>query len=89
MGLMNLLAELHSEPELKLNLKFEIEVLCKHLSLEISELRPGNVLKDYQRFEKFLNFKVIFWAILRKRISQKNAGLIQRCTMPVMGKNII
>ena len=71
MGLMNLLAELHSEPELKLNLKFEIEVLCKHLSLEISELRPGNVLKDYQRFEKFLNFKVIFWAIFRKRISQK------------------
>ena len=68
---MNLLAELHSEPELKLNLKFEIEVLCKHLSLEISELRPGNVLKDYQRFEKFLNFKVIFWAIFIKRISQK------------------
>jgi CCR4-NOT transcription complex subunit 1 len=57
MGLMNLLAELHTEPELKLNLKFEIEVLCKHLSLEIAELRPGNVLKDYQRFEKFLSFK--------------------------------
>ena len=31
MGLMNLLAELHAEPDLKLNLKFEIEVLCKHL----------------------------------------------------------
>ena len=46
--------------ELKLNLKFEIEVLCKHLTIEISELRPGNVLKDYQRFEKFLNFKVGF-----------------------------
>jgi hypothetical protein len=26
MGLMNLLAELHAEPDLKLNLKFEIEV---------------------------------------------------------------
>ena len=27
MGIMNVLAELHQEPELKLNLKFEIEVL--------------------------------------------------------------
>ena len=58
MGLMNLLAELHAEPDLKLNLKFEIEVLCKHLQLEISELRPGNALKDYQRLEKLLCFKV-------------------------------
>ena len=57
MGLMNLLAELHAEPDLKLNLKFEIEVLCKHLQLEISELRPGNVLKDHQRLEKLLSFK--------------------------------
>jgi len=57
MGLMNLLAELHSEPDLKLNLKFEIEVLCKTLNLEISELRPGNLLKDYQRLGKLLSFK--------------------------------
>ena len=39
MGLMNLLAELHAEPDLKLNLKFEIEVLCKHLHVEINDLR--------------------------------------------------
>merc|ERR1719495_1950125 len=56
-GLMNLLAELHQEPDLKLNLKFEIEVLCKTLNLEISELRPGNALKDYQRLGKLLSFK--------------------------------
>merc|ERR1719309_1642421 len=57
MGLMNLLAELHAEPDLKLNLKFEIEVLCKHLQIEICDLRPGNALKDYQRLEKLLSFK--------------------------------
>jgi len=28
MALMNVLAELHSEPDLKLTLKFEIEVSC-------------------------------------------------------------
>merc|ERR1719167_552682 len=56
-GLMNLLAELHQEPDLKLNLKFEIEVLCKTLNLEISDLRPGAALKDYQRLGKLLSFK--------------------------------
>ena len=35
-GIMNVLAELHQEPELKLNLKFEIEVLCKTLNLELA-----------------------------------------------------
>lgn len=36
MAIMNVLAELHQEPDLKLNLKFEIEVLCKTLNLEVN-----------------------------------------------------
>ena len=36
MATMNVLAELHREPELKLNLKFEIEVLCKNLQVDIN-----------------------------------------------------
>lgn len=36
MAIMNVLAELHQEPGLKLNLKFEIEVLCKALNLDIT-----------------------------------------------------
>ena len=35
MGIMNVLAELHQEQDLKLNLKFEIEVLCKNLNIDI------------------------------------------------------
>lgn len=35
MAIMSALAELHQEPELKLNLKFEIEVLCKNLNLDV------------------------------------------------------
>ena len=46
MGIMNLLAELHQEQDLKLNLKFEIEVLCKTLTIELHSLQPGNLLKD-------------------------------------------
>ena len=36
MSIMNVLAELHQEPDLKLNLKFEIEVLCKNLNIDVA-----------------------------------------------------
>jgi len=36
MAIMNVLAELHREPDMKLNLKFEIEVLCKNFGLDIN-----------------------------------------------------
>lgn len=49
MALMNVLAELHQEPDLKLNLKFEIEVLCKNLGLDISNLKPAIYLKDPEK----------------------------------------
>ncbi|XP_046976723.1 CCR4-NOT transcription complex subunit 1 isoform X2 [Vanessa cardui] len=49
MALMNVLAELHQEPDLKLNLKFEIEVLCKNLSLDITDLKPSLYLKDPEK----------------------------------------
>ncbi|XP_054715657.1 CCR4-NOT transcription complex subunit 1-like [Uloborus diversus] len=52
MGIMNVLGELHQEPDLKLNLKFEIEVLCKTLSIDINDLKPGNILKDQERYLK-------------------------------------
>lgn len=50
----------HDEPETlfclpsrfpQLNLKFEIEVLCKNLSLDINDLKPGNLLKDKEKLK--------------------------------------
>lgn len=52
MVIMNVLAELHQEPELKLNLKFEIEVLCKNLNLDIGELKPTIYLKDLDKLQE-------------------------------------
>ncbi|XP_070201958.1 CCR4-NOT transcription complex subunit 1-like isoform X11 [Littorina saxatilis] len=49
MAIMNVLAELHQEPDLKLNLKFEIEVLCKTLGLDVNDLKPATYLKDPSR----------------------------------------
>lgn len=53
-AIMNVLAELHQEPELKLNLKFEIEVLCKALNLEVAELKAAYYLKDPDRQHKIV-----------------------------------
>jgi CCR4-NOT transcription complex subunit 1 len=49
MGMMNLLAELHQEHDLKLNLKFEVEVLCKTLNIELASLSPGTLLKEFDK----------------------------------------
>lgn len=57
MALMNVLAELHREPDLKLNLKFEIEVLCKNLGLDIADLKPAIYLKDTEKI-KTINYQL-------------------------------
>jgi CCR4-NOT transcription complex subunit 1 len=44
MGMMSLLVELYQVPDLKLNLKFEIEVLAKTLKIELADIRPSNKL---------------------------------------------
>lgn len=51
MALMSVLAELHQEPDLKLNLKFEIEVLCKNLGLDINDVKPAYYLKNGEKLK--------------------------------------
>ncbi|GMR41788.1 hypothetical protein PMAYCL1PPCAC_11983, partial [Pristionchus mayeri] len=51
-ALLKLLAELHKEPDLKINLKFEIEVLCKELSVDLATLPVEGVLKDTEKLVK-------------------------------------
>ena len=47
MAIMRLLAELYHYAELKLNLKFEIEVLCKNIKLDIKDVTPSESLRNY------------------------------------------
>ncbi|KAI8372978.1 CCR4-Not complex component, Not1-domain-containing protein [Radiomyces spectabilis] len=49
MAILKLLVELYQFADLKLNLKFEIEVLCKSLSLELNDIEATSVLKDRRR----------------------------------------
>ena len=46
MAVVSLLMELYEKAEMKLNLKFEVEVLCNRLNLEISEVVPSSILTN-------------------------------------------
>ncbi|XVF33558.1 hypothetical protein REPUB_Repub17cG0178700 [Reevesia pubescens] len=49
MGILALLAEIYSMPNLKMNLKFDIEVLFKNLSVDMKDITPTSLLKDRKR----------------------------------------
>jgi CCR4-NOT transcription complex subunit 1 len=46
MAVIRLLVELYQNAELKLNLKFEIEVLCKSLSIDLAQIEPTTIIRD-------------------------------------------
>ncbi|KAJ1974262.1 CCR4-NOT core subunit cdc39, partial [Dimargaris xerosporica] len=46
MAILRVLVELYKHAELKLNLKFEIEVLCRALGIELGDITPTTYLKD-------------------------------------------
>ncbi|KAJ2550933.1 CCR4-NOT core subunit cdc39 [Coemansia sp. RSA 1933] len=46
MSIMGVLSELYVTANLKLNLAFEIEVLCKALNLDVKEIQPSSILSN-------------------------------------------
>ena len=46
MAVIGLLAELYSFAELKLNLKFDIEILCKSLQIDLDTVEPTTILRN-------------------------------------------
>jgi CCR4-NOT transcription complex subunit 1 len=46
MDIIALLLELYHSADLKLNLKFEIEVLCKELKVDLKTLEPSTMVRD-------------------------------------------
>lgn len=49
MGILALLAEIYAMPNLKMNLKFDIEVLFKNLGVQIKDVTPTSLLRDRVR----------------------------------------
>lgn len=58
-ALIKVLVEIYNETDLKLNLKFEIEILCKELNVDINTVEIGNYLKPLNRTVIFI-FGLIF-----------------------------
>ncbi|XP_078446307.1 transcription regulator isoform X2 [Wolffia australiana] len=59
MGILSLLSEIYNLPNLKLNLRFDIEVLFKNLGVDLKEVKPSILLKDRGReFEGSPDFSV-------------------------------
>ncbi|GFS30420.1 transcription regulator [Actinidia rufa] len=46
MGILGFLAEIYAMPNLKLNLKFDIEVLFKNLGVDLKNVTPTSLLKN-------------------------------------------
>ncbi|KAI6083663.1 Not1-domain-containing protein [Hypoxylon rubiginosum] len=55
MDIIHLLIELYHHAELKLNQKFEIEVLCKDLSLDHKSIEPSSELQDRVPIEEVID----------------------------------
>ncbi|KAJ9610519.1 CCR4-NOT core subunit cdc39 [Cladophialophora chaetospira] len=51
MEIIGVLLELYHHAELKLNLKFEIEVLCKEFKLDFKKLEPASIIRDRPQTE--------------------------------------
>ncbi|XP_022867508.1 CCR4-NOT transcription complex subunit 1-like isoform X1 [Olea europaea var. sylvestris] len=49
MGILGLLTEIYAMPNLKMNLKFDIEVLFKNLGVDLKDVTPTSLLKDTVR----------------------------------------
>ncbi|KAL6965062.1 hypothetical protein U1Q18_036119 [Sarracenia purpurea var. burkii] len=49
MGILGLLAEIYAMPNLKMNLKFDIEVLFKNLGVDLKDVTPTSLLRDRVR----------------------------------------
>ncbi|KAL3683907.1 hypothetical protein R1sor_001929 [Riccia sorocarpa] len=49
MGILGLLAEIYALPNLKMNLKFDIEVLYKNLGVDMKDVKPTQLLKGRPR----------------------------------------
>jgi len=55
MGLMSLLREIYDVDDLKMNIKFEVEVLCKALNLKMDEVPKGDLLTSRLAPQKVKN----------------------------------
>ncbi|PVU95448.1 hypothetical protein BB559_002733 [Furculomyces boomerangus] len=74
---VSILIELYTTAELKLNLKFEIEVLCRALGLDIKTITPSQIIRDHvHRIVDALSHDLDSTNLLEQHQSSRNANPI-------------
>ncbi|KAF5959836.1 hypothetical protein HYC85_001045 [Camellia sinensis] len=59
MAILGLLVEIYALPNLKMNLKFDIEVLFKNLGVDMKEVKPTSLLKiEFEKWKATLIFLI-------------------------------
>ena len=78
MAIMRAMRELYDVPDLKLKLKFEVEVLCKHLNIKVEDIKPSTYLqnrrKPTMRDNPDFNAKAVERAIAAEAAAAKAAN---------------
>jgi CCR4-NOT transcription complex subunit 1 len=78
MAIMRAMRELYDVPDLKLKLKFEVEVLCKHLNIKVEEIKASTYLpnrrKPVMRDNPDFNAKAVERAIAAEAAAAKAAS---------------
>uniref|UniRef100_H2YFJ9 CCR4-NOT transcription complex subunit 1 n=1 Tax=Ciona savignyi TaxID=51511 RepID=H2YFJ9_CIOSA len=85
-AIMSVLVELHREPDLKLNLKFEVEVLCKNLNIELQDITPANYLKDPEikfKIDCQVSF-IMYWAKFEPMYALKQPVLLKLFLLEIL-----
>lgn len=59
MDIIRLLIELYQFAEIKLNQKFDIEILCKDLNIDFKSIEPANDLRDRSQLEDDMSVPMI------------------------------
>lgn len=76
--ILSLLGAIHAEPETKLNLKFEVEVLAKTLDLNVTELGDSPLLKNDEYVRWVMQFGQQLFGAPAKR-GKQHSGVSQFC----------
>ncbi|KAK1578369.1 hypothetical protein Q3G72_029758 [Acer saccharum] len=78
MAILSLLVEIYTLPNLKMNLKFDIEVLFKNLGVDMKNVKPTSLLKDRVREVEgnpdFSNKDIV--ASQTQAVTEINSGII-------------
>ncbi|ODV85108.1 hypothetical protein CANARDRAFT_199241 [[Candida] arabinofermentans NRRL YB-2248] len=75
LGILQVLKELYEVANLKLNLKFELEVLCNSLNVELERIDASNIIRDHKPGEKesFIESQKMIVNIAKLSLDEKRA----------------